>query len=187
MTITQSVTDHGQRNPSLTITVSKVQTGPPWHCFECGAPATRLACYDEFLPPNAIPKPVDRWGAHIWYLYLPAACRQAGHVARVARLGDAITPLMLYDPSAPRATGKIEMIEREEQAIARIREALARIAAAHGPNPQADPTAAIVWKLIAGAITPEAAIAEIREMTQSAVLAALDVQPQPNFIFSEVA
>ena len=142
------------------------------------------------MPPNAIPKPVDRWGAHIWYLYLPAACRQAGHTACVARLGDAITPLMLYDPSAPRATGKIEMIEREEQAIARIREALAQIAAEHGPNPykrsDADPAAVIVWRLIAGAITPEAAIAEIREMTQSAVLDALDVQPLPDFIFSEV-
>jgi hypothetical protein len=158
------------------------QIGPPWKCFDCGAPA-RLACYTDYHNPRAIPKPLDTWGAHIWYL-LDLPC---SHPPRVARLGDAITPLLFpYDHDDTRRTQQ-EQADNERESIRLIREALADIAALHGPNPQADPAAAIVWRLVAGAITPETAIREIREIVQSAMLAALDAQPEPEFAFSEEA
>lgn len=147
-----------------------VQIGPPWACFECGAPA-RLACYTEFLSPMAAHKPLDVWAEHIWYL-LDLPC---SHPSRVARLGDAIVSLTFpYDgvPTSVRRTRE-QQAHNEREAILLVREALATIAATHGPNPQADPAAAIVWSLIAGAITPDAAAAEIREITRSAALAAL--------------
>ena len=126
------------------------QVGPPWRCFECGAPASRLACYTEYTPAAAVPKPLDAWGAHIWYL-LGLTCN---HSPRVARLGNAITPLVTYTDDD----------NSERHAIARVREALAAIAAAHGPNSQRDPAAAIVWQLVAGAITPTDAIREIHDL-----------------------
>ena len=67
-----------------------------------------------------------------------------------------------------------------------MREALAAITLAHGPNPHGDPTAAIVWQLVAGMLAPEDAIAAIRELVQTGVLAALDAQPPQDFVFSEV-
>jgi hypothetical protein len=62
---------------------------------------------------------------------------------------------------------RFEQLERTEQAIARIREALVAIAAVHGPSPETDPAAAIVWRLVAGTTTPNGAIREIHELIRS--------------------
>ncbi len=59
-----------------------VQTGPNYRCFTCGAPANGG---HYWVPCHS---PLDLYSEHIFYLRLP--CRP-NH--RVARLGDAITPL----------------------------------------------------------------------------------------------
>jgi len=137
---------------------NKTQLGPPYVCFTCGAPSTGIRCYLEFLSPRAIPKPLDTWGEYIWYLWLPQSCREAGHSARVVRLNDAIAPLA-------------------QATIERVQAALAVIAAAHGPNPKADPAASIVWQLVAGTITPADAIARIGALCHQAVVGALETEP----------
>lgn len=151
------------------------QIGPPWHCFECGAEVEDIDCYLKYLSKKGTAKPLDTWGEHIWYLRLPAPCRQAGHTVRVARLGDAITPLITYEDG-----------RGEDQAIANVREALATIAAVHGANPSTDPAAKIVYRLVAGAITPGAAVEEVRELCHSGVLGALEA-PDQDLAFQEVA
>lgn len=158
-------------------TSNKTQIGPPYTCFTCGEPSLGIRCYAEYVSPRAIPKPLDRWGEYIWYLVRAGSCRQAEHPCRVARLGDAITPLVTGDRDAPRATTVAEINEREEQAIANVRAALAAIAAAHGPNPQADPATSIVYQLIAGTLTPQAAIAEIGALCHRAIAGALETEP----------
>ena len=60
-----------------------VQTGPDYRCFTCGVPANGG---HYWLPCGS---PLDVWAAHIFYLRLPCGCNH-----RVARLGDAITPLV---------------------------------------------------------------------------------------------
>jgi hypothetical protein len=63
-----------------------VQFGPAsaYRCFTCGAPAAG----GHFWLPCC--SPLDNYADHIYYLRLPCACNH-----RVARLGDAITPLVL--------------------------------------------------------------------------------------------
>jgi len=164
----------------------KTQIGPPFYCFECNAPASRIVCYTTFLPPRTIPKPVDAWGAHIWYLYLPADCQAAGHRGCVARLGDAITPLVLYDDHG-RIKTRTEALKCEEQAIRRVREALAAIATMHGPNPQADPATAIVYKLVAGVLPPQAAIAGIHRLAQVEMPSVVNVLQESVLALQKVA
>ena len=62
-----------------------IQTGPAsaYRCFTCGAPA-RGGHY--WLPCGS---PLDAYAGHIFYLRLPCRCSH-----RVARLGEAITPLV---------------------------------------------------------------------------------------------
>ena len=61
-----------------------IQTGPAsaYRCFVCGVTATG----GHFWLPCG--SPLDAYGEHIFYLRLPCRCNH-----RVARLGDAITPL----------------------------------------------------------------------------------------------
>ncbi len=58
-----------------------------------------------------------------------------------------------------------------------------------GPNPQADPATAIVYKLVAGVLTPDEAIAEIRDLVGHEPPAVLQM-PEPTLalqIVEEVA
>lgn len=134
----------------------KPQIGPVYHCPACGAPARRLIPYAE----NAIGgSRLDEWGDHIAYLDLPAACRQAGHPARVAILGSVVVSLIFpYDTNGGRAT--------TDECVALIRQALDTLARIV-PPPAHDPAAAIVYRLLAGLLTPENAIGEIRALVRS--------------------
>lgn len=88
-----------------------VQTGPDYHCFQCGAPATG----GHFWLPCG--SPLDDWAEHIFYLRTRCRCCH-----RVARLGDAITPLAfvrLPDFLAQIATN----VAAVEQALAVLRQA----------------------------------------------------------------
>ena len=132
---------------------SKVQTGPIYHCPTCGATA-------KCLIPHSNGGHLAAWRDHIAYLDLPAPCRQANHPTRVAVLGAACTPLAFpYDDDATSAT--------TEECVALIREALDRIVQETGPTGAPhDPAANIVYRLLAGVLAPEPAIAEIRELIQ---------------------
>lgn len=132
----------------------KSQTGPVYRCPACGAPARRLIPYSE----NAIGGGhLDEWGDHIAYLDLPASCRQAGHPARVATLGNAVASLTFpYDSNGGRAT--------TEQCIALIRQTLDTLAREVGPQPAHDPAASIVYRLLAGLLSPQAAIEHIHAL-----------------------
>ena len=153
----------------------KPQTGPVYHCPTCGAPARRLIPYSEHALPGGH---LDEWGDHVAYLDLPAACRQAGHPARVAVLGSAVASLTFpYDAGGRVAT---------EECVALIRQTLDTLAQEVGPQPvPLDPAASIVYRLLAGTLTPEAAIAEINELCHFGVVGALETEPE--FAWQEVA
>lgn len=78
-----------------TVTDDKpVQYGPPYQCFSCGA-ARKLAHGWSPNPANWCPLDDPDVAPHIWYMR-KCACGDNG---RVARLGDAITPLEFCWPS----------------------------------------------------------------------------------------
>ncbi len=88
-----------------------MQTGPVYVCFQCGAPASGG---HYWLPCGS---PLDEYAEHIYYLRLPCRCNH-----RVARLGDAITPLAfvhLPDFWAQIAANSAAI----EQALAMLRQA----------------------------------------------------------------
>ena len=103
-------------NASVAVTV--VQTGPAYRCPVCGQPVLGL---DPWPVNPARPCRLDAWAAHIGYLRRACGCRTQG---RVARLGDAITPLeFAYDYCLP--------FERRVEANVRaLQAALALIASA---------------------------------------------------------
>ena len=144
-----------------------VQTGPVYHCPTCGAPARRLIPYSE----NSLPGGhLDEWGDHVAYLDLPAGCRRAGHPARVAVLGSAVASLTFPYDAGGRAT--------TEECVALIRRTLDALAQEVGPEPAHDPAASIVYRLLAGRLTPDAAVTEINELCHFGVVGALETEPE---------
>jgi hypothetical protein len=85
----------------------------------------------------------------------------------VATLGDAILPFSW--PDNVDAEGEARTIA---QKIARIIEEI-------GPQNGPDPAASIVYRVLAGALSPTAAIEKIRELVQFGILGAID-SPEPN-------
>lgn len=131
----------------------KPQTGPVYRCPICGAPAHRLIPYSQYALPGGH---LDDWGDHIAYLDLPTSCRQAGHPARVAVLGHAVASLVFpYDSHGGHAT--------TEECITLIRQALDTLAQIGQPSPH-DPAASIVYRLLAGLLSPQAAIEHIHAL-----------------------
>lgn len=141
----------------MTSHLNRIQVGPVYTCWVCGAPARGLRGFRETI---GGPTVLDDWADHIAYLRLPESCLRQHHPTRVARLGAAITPLVFHYDSNPYNP------EPVEERIRTIREAIARIAREYGPQgpPAADPAAGIVYRLLAGILAPEQAIREIREL-----------------------
>ena len=134
------------------------QTGPVYHCPVCGKPAYRLIPYSEHATGNGH---LDAWGDHIAYLDLRASCRADGHPARVAILGTAIAPLIFpRSPDGTVVTG---------ECVALIRQTIDTLAQEAGPHATHDPAAAIVYRLMAGLISPQAAVEEIHALADEAV------------------
>ncbi len=136
-----------------------VQTGPVYHCFTCGAVAQGLRTWAD-LPKWDGYSPLDQWGEHIAYLVLPAC--PASHIHRVAKLGDCITPLAFV-----QHTARGEWHKTIAANIQAIRDALAALAAAvpeSERNAARDPAASIVLRLLAGLMTPAAAMDQIRQL-----------------------
>lgn len=132
----------------------KPQTGPVYHCPACGAPAHRLIPYSEYAIGGGH---LDEWGDHIAYLDLPAPCKQAGHPARVAILGHAVASLVFpYDAHGGCAT--------TAECVALIRQTLDTLAQEIISQPAHDPAASIVYRLLAGLLSPQAAIEHIHAL-----------------------
>jgi hypothetical protein len=93
--------------------------------------------------------PLAAYADHVYYMRL--AC---GHNPRCVRLGDAVAPLRPLDRS---------IVEN----LACVREGLARLAKAVPPNRQnQEPVSKIVYLLVAGRISPQTAINQLRGLTR---------------------
>lgn len=135
-----------------------IQTGPVYACFACGnSPATLL---QRFTPCGS---PLDAWSNHIWYLKLPCGCQCA---SRVVRLGNGLAPL-------PVANGQT----LSPADIPTIRAALSAIARQmHDMDFQHDDVTRVVYGLLAGALSPDQAVAQLRLHLQAQAL------PDPQWV-----
>ena len=141
--------------PALAQATIPIQKGPAFHCFTCGAPAQGLRTWAD-LPKWDGYSPLDQWDEHIAYLILPSC--PASHIHRVARLGDCITPLAFVHQVAGGDWHRTTSAN-----IQAIRDALAALAAAIPESERHNDAAAdIVLSLMAGLITPAAAMEKIQ-------------------------
>lgn len=121
-----------------------VQTGEPFRCWECGSPdqGGMFLIIDH--------SPLEAYADHVYYMRL--AC---GHNPRCVRLGDAIAPLRPLDRSI-------------DENLASVREGLAHLAQAVPPDQQnQEPVSKIVYLLVAGRISPQTAINQLRGLVQT--------------------
>ena len=121
-----------------------VQIGEPFRCWECGSPdqGGMFLIIDH--------SPLEAYTDHIYYMRL--AC---GHNPRCVRLGDAIAPLQPLDRSI-------------DENLASVREGLASLAKAVPPDKQnQEPVSKIVYLLVAGRISPQTAINQIRGLVRT--------------------
>jgi hypothetical protein len=121
-----------------------VQIGEPFRCWECGSPdqGGMFLIIDH--------SPLEAYADHVYYMRL--AC---GHNPRCVRLGDAIAPLHPLDRSI-------------EENLASVREGLVNLAKAVPPNQQnQEPVSKIVHQLVAGRITPQTAINQLRGLVRT--------------------
>ncbi len=127
-----------------------MQIGEPFRCWECGSPDQG----GTFLIIDH--SPLEVYADHIYYMRL--ACR---HNPRCVRLGDAIAPLSPLDRSM-------------DENLASVREGLSNLAKAvpsdqrnQEPLSEFDQQVKhIVYLLVAGQISPQAAINRLRGLAQ---------------------
>jgi len=120
-----------------------VQIGEPFRCWECGSPdqGGMFLIIDH--------SPLEAYADHVYYMRL--AC---GHNNRCVRLGDAISPLRPLDRSI-------------EENLACVRDGLANLAKAVPPDQQnQEPVSKIVYLLVAGRISPQTAINQLRGLVR---------------------
>ena len=142
-------------------TTLPVQTGPIYHCFDCGQLVTSLMTWQQ-APKLCGPSQLDDWGEHIAYLTTGCAC--APETRRVAKLGDCLTPLRF-----PKRQAFANFREFEDAEIAALQAALAVIAQAVPEDARTcDAPTRITWQLLTGALPPAAAIAQIRALARGA-------------------
>ncbi len=125
-----------------------VQIGPLYQCFECGQPMLLTVRFNQIPMGNGY-SPLDEFQEHVWHVKKDCRCQ----TKRVVRLGDCIAPLMPTDPRDALTPADIPA----------IRAGLAAIARAVRPEERnVDPAARIVYRLLAGHVSPEHAIEQIR-------------------------
>jgi hypothetical protein len=135
-----------------------VQYIPTHTCPECGAEAITNARGDWFTPWMILGSgscALDKWQDHIAYVKFNCDCHKYGSM-RVARLGDAITPLEFVSIEEAREMGRRPdeiNAERTAQAV----QYLAVNAAGTGVDFLTD----TVYKLVAGSLAPDAALRKI--------------------------
>jgi hypothetical protein len=121
-----------------------VQIGEPFHCWECGSldQGGRFLIIDH--------SPLEAYVNYIYYMHL--AC---GHNPRCVRLGDAITPL----PPLNRSI---------DENLAMVCEGLAYLVKTVPLDQQnQEPVSKVIYLLVAGRISPQTAINELRGMVQT--------------------
>ena len=125
-----------------------VQIGEPFRCWECGALDQGGYVLRKFTS-AILDHPLEAFADHIYYMRLTC-----GHNNRCIRLGDAIAPLQPLDRSI-------------EENLTHVREGLARLAKAVPSDKQTqDPVSKIVYLLVAGRISPQSAINQLRDLNK---------------------
>ncbi|MCP4542670.1 MAG: hypothetical protein GY832_36570 [Chloroflexi bacterium] len=131
-----------------------IQTRPPYHCPHCQNPVPRVLEYNAYRNPHAAWKPLDDLGEHLVYLH----CEPCNTAHRAARLGFVILP---FDwPPTVDAQGEARTLTAALAEIARLTDPQP------GDDTGIDPFAAIIYRTLAGTITPQAAILEIRQLVE---------------------
>jgi hypothetical protein len=129
-----------------------IQIGEPFHCWECDA-IDQGGMY--LIIDNS---PLEVYADHIYYMRLTC-----GHNNRCVRLGDAVARLKPLDRSI-------------NENLASVQDGLARLAKTVPPDKQTqDPASKIVYLLLAGRISPQSAIDQIRFLVEDQV----ESRPQP--------
>ena len=121
-----------------------VQIGEPFRCWECGSPdqGGMFLIIDH--------SPLEAYADHVYYMRL--AC---GHNPRCVRLGDAIAPLRPLDKTI-------------DENLTCVHEGLAHLAKAVPPDQQnQEPVSKIVYLLVAGRISPQTAINQLRGLVRT--------------------
>lgn len=146
--------------------VTTVQTGPAYVCPGCGKPIdfTRWS-NGVYMQPNWN-NPVSReWEGYVYYMHhVDRGEEKTCNPLRFVRLGDCIAPVVL--------TSETEMpnyIQRINQNVREIRAALDEIAKAVRPEDRKNDVASkVVYGLMAGTMTPDAALSMLRDNVQHA-------------------
>jgi hypothetical protein len=144
--------------------VPTIQTGPAYVCPGCGKPIDFVFWSNgAYLQPNWNNATSREWEKYVYYLHhvdrQNKTCKQP---LRFVRLGDCITPVVL--------TSETEMpnyAERINQNVCEIRAALDAIAKAVRPEDRENDAASkVVYGLMAGRLTPDAALSMLRDNVQ---------------------
>jgi len=123
-----------------------IQIGEPFQCWQCGAPdqgGTYLIIDHS---------PLETFADHIYYMRL-----SCGHNPRCLRLGDAVAPLRPLDRSI-------------QQNLECVRKGLQNLARSVPPDQRnQDPVSKVIYLLVAGRISPQTAINQLRFMVEDQV------------------
>jgi hypothetical protein len=104
---------------------------------------------------------LDKWQDHIVYVKFDCDCHKYSSM-RVARLGDAITPLEFVSIKEARKLGRRPDVINAERTAHAI-----RYLAEHAAGTRMDYLTNTVYKLAAGSLAPEAALRQIYECIQN--------------------
>lgn len=152
-----------------------IQTGPIYRCWTCGRPVARIIGFREAM---GGPTLLDKYADYIGYLDLDRACKEAGHPARVARLGNAITPLVFPEPSS---------LEERIRAIQQAVEHLASRRVLRGTATVQDRIAHILYLVHIGTISPEEALRDICDLIGIPATSLSEVQHEVPLVQKTVA
>jgi hypothetical protein len=134
-----------------------IQIGEPFHCWECGT----LDQGGMYLIIDH--SPLEAYADHIYYMRL-----SCGHNNRCVRLGDAVVPLQPLN-------GYVA------ENLAHVREGLEELIRRVQPERQKqEPVTKIVYLLLAGRISPQTAISQLRRLMEASTPIAVQIPEKIN-------
>jgi len=154
----------GEITMTQTQQIPIVQTGPAYVCPGCGKPVDFARWSNGVCMQPAWNNSVSReWEGYVFYMrHVDRQDKSCEEKLRFARLGDCITPVVF--------TSEVEepnYDKRINKNIAEIRAALDVIAKAVRPEDRKNDTASkVVYGLMAGTMTPDAALSMLRDNAQ---------------------
>ena len=144
--------------------VPTVQTGPAYVCPGCGKPIDFTQWSNgAYMQPNWNNAVSRQWEGYVYYMHHADHGEEGTcNPLRFVRLGDCITPVMFTSESEmPKYD------ERINQNVREIRAALDEIAKAVRPEDRENDVASkVVYGLMAGTMTPDAALSMLRDNVQ---------------------